>query len=221
MATYKCSRCRKLLPEDEFPIGIKGLRLKYCKDCESDIKEYNEKKKEESKTWRLSDEWKPHPTYPNYAANGETGLIANTKTRRIVGTIRMSGYIYITVKQHPTVSMEAHRLMWECHNGIIPEDRVINHINEVKHDNRLVNLELVTQSENLSKSTHKIHGRRQSKQICGHILDSEETHVFISISEAARQTGCIPPTIGMCVDGQRDKTTSKTTGSVWCFAPAP
>ena len=42
----------------------------------------------------------------------------------------------------------AHRMIWEHFNGPIPPELQINHINGVKTDNRLQNLELVTQSEN-------------------------------------------------------------------------
>ncbi len=42
----------------------------------------------------------------------------------------------------------SHRLVWQAHNGDIPDDLVINHLNGRKDDNRLVNLEVVTACEN-------------------------------------------------------------------------
>lgn len=44
--------------------------------------------------------------------------------------------------------MQAHRLIWEAVHGPIPDGMQINHINGVKTDNRIDNLELVTPSEN-------------------------------------------------------------------------
>ncbi len=42
----------------------------------------------------------------------------------------------------------AHRVIWEYVHGPITDVLTINHLNGVKNDNRLVNLEVVTQQEN-------------------------------------------------------------------------
>lgn len=44
----------------------------------------------------------------------------------------------------------AHRVVWFAHKGEIPEGLTINHINGIKTDNRLTNLELMTQKEQLA-----------------------------------------------------------------------
>ena len=49
-----------------------------------------------------------------------------------------------------------HRFVWECFNGVIPEGKVIDHINDVRHDNRLCNLQLLTPSENNKKAATNI-----------------------------------------------------------------
>ena len=41
-----------------------------------------------------------------------------------------------------------HRVIWEMHNGPIPEDRCIDHINRDKKDNRIENLRCVTTRQN-------------------------------------------------------------------------
>jgi len=41
-----------------------------------------------------------------------------------------------------------HRIVWEMHNGDIPEKLQIDHINQIPTDNRIENLRLVTCNEN-------------------------------------------------------------------------
>src|SRR5690606_11936357 len=42
-----------------------------------------------------------------------------------------------------------HQMVWESVNGPIPEGKEINHINGIKTDNRIANLELVSHLENV------------------------------------------------------------------------
>ena len=44
----------------------------------------------------------------------------------------------------------AHRVVWSYFNDIADQNMEINHINAIKHDNRIENLELVTRRENQS-----------------------------------------------------------------------
>jgi len=44
--------------------------------------------------------------------------------------------------------VRAHRLIWIYHNGDIPDKFQIDHINGIRHDNRIENLRLVTNTQN-------------------------------------------------------------------------
>ncbi len=44
-----------------------------------------------------------------------------------------------------------HRLVWEHHNGLVPNDMEIHHINGVRDDNRIENLALVSHADNVRK----------------------------------------------------------------------
>ena len=56
------------------------------------------------------------------------------------------GYIVCTPDNQHTILV--HRIIWEYVNGPITEGLVINHLNGVKDDNRIANLEMVTFREN-------------------------------------------------------------------------
>ena len=65
------------------------------------------------------------------------------------------GYLNVGMRKHGQSGVkgyQAHRFIWECFNGLIPEGKVIDHINDNKEDNRLCNLQLITQQQNCKKS---------------------------------------------------------------------
>jgi hypothetical protein len=67
------------------------------------------------------------------------------KIGSVAGTASDKGYILITFGG---VSYKAHRLIWTMFNGDIPEGCQIDHINGMRHDNRLENLRLTTNQGN-------------------------------------------------------------------------
>lgn len=67
-----------------------------------------------------------------------------------------------------------HRIVWETFNGEIPDGYEIDHINAVRDDNRLENLQLLTRLDNMRKAH------------CGR-KDSAETKARRSAAMKARQ----------------------------------
>lgn len=64
--------------------------------------------------------------------------------------LKKSGYVdYWLWKDGKPTRRIAHRLMWEAFNGPIAPGLVMNHKNGIRDDNRIENLEIVTQSENV------------------------------------------------------------------------
>ncbi len=60
-----------------------------------------------------------------------------------------NGYVLIGFRYKGKIKyILAHRAVWVCFNGDISKELEINHINGIRDNNRLSNLELVTSSEN-------------------------------------------------------------------------
>jgi hypothetical protein len=95
--------------------------------------------------------------------NKETGLFLWKKKPRMVnrpskcnpgmeaGSLHRSGYKTMTIKGR---HVQLHRLAWILCNGHIATE-MIDHINGIRHDNRLCNLRLATRSQNLHNSNAK------------------------------------------------------------------
>jgi len=67
------------------------------------------------------------------------------------GTKTKDGYISIGVDKK---IYRAHRLIWLYHNGSLP--KYIDHINGIRDDNRIENLQAVTQSQNTMKGKTRL-----------------------------------------------------------------
>jgi len=88
-----------------------------------------------------------------------------------------------------------HRFIYEYHNGKIPKGLEVNHINEDKSDNRLENLELVTQKENVRKRSYN----RLSMEACRSIR-KEYKKGKVSSYKLSERYDCNPSTIMSCIN---------------------
>lgn len=87
-------------------------------------------------------------SYRTFDIDPDVGLVFGLRGQTI-GSADTCGYIQIDGRARGLGIISAHRLIWEAVNGPIPDSREINHINGVKSDNRISNLELSTRSENI------------------------------------------------------------------------
>ena len=82
---------------------------------------------------------------------------AGTKLKRylfecpyiLIQTKQGNGYLRLVINGKNILQ---HRLIWEIFNGEIPVGFNIDHKNQIKNDNRLVNLRLATQQQNIQNT---------------------------------------------------------------------
>jgi len=95
-----------------------------------------------------------HPIYDRYEAN-RNGIIRNIINKRPIGSLNKHGYYHNSEKDNGKVkNLLSHRFIYECFHGQITDKRVVDHINNIRTDNRLDNLQLITNRENIIKD-HK------------------------------------------------------------------
>lgn len=82
-----------------------------------------------------------------YKADPDAGVVYGPKGTPITGR---GGGGYVRLSRHGRYMGYAHRAIWIACHGDIPEGMQINHINGIKSDNRITNLELVTGAENVA-----------------------------------------------------------------------
>jgi len=96
-----------------------------------------------------------HPIFDLYACSKDGHVINIIKRVPMKGNICHSGYLNCMVRKHGQSGQknyQVHRFVFECFNGIIPDAKVIDHTNNNKEDNRLCNLQLMTQQQNCKKT---------------------------------------------------------------------
>lgn len=104
------------------------------------------------------------PSFPNYMATKD-GRIYSVKNKRFLSLKSESkGYQKCNLyNENGVKNVRVHRVVWEAFNGAIPDGYEINHKNEIRNDNRLENLELLTHHQNLMYGNGN--AKRQKKQI--------------------------------------------------------
>jgi hypothetical protein len=100
----------------------------------------------------MNEIFKPIPTWEGmYEVSNLGNIVSLFRNKRLTRKLRLDkdGYLLVTLKcigREQTI--KAHRAVISAFVGSCPDDMEVNHINGVRNDNRLSNLEYVTKSQN-------------------------------------------------------------------------
>lgn len=110
-----------------------------------------------------------------------------------------------------------HRLVWMTFKGQIPDGMVVDHINYIRHDNRIENLQLLTIEENSRKKSAEAKGNHKvscSKQVFQYDKQGCFIKKWDSAVDAERILGVDSCHISACCNGKR----KSAGGFIWRFA---
>ena len=164
-----------------------------------------------------------HPVYKKYAANEDGEIIHVKLLKPRIGNLKETGYLSFTiyVEKNRYKNFLSHRFVWECFYGPIEKGKQINHINCIRTDNRLKNLEVVTPSENCKKSAKnkdsKLFNKKAKKVLAINLVSKKETK-FDSIYSITKILGINPGQVSMICKGLYRTATSKIDGQKYTFS---
>ena len=135
---------------------------------------------------------------------GKNGSSVPLKEKILKPSISHRGYFIVVLRKNSIVKAYlVHRLVWSAFNGSIPENMQVNHLNEVKTDNRLENLNLMTCKENINYGTGiERSTKKRSKTVLQFDLQDILIKEYPSIKQAGRETGFAFQNICSCCKGK-------------------
>lgn len=143
--------------------------------------------------------------WKDYACGANGQIWSNHYKRYLNGRITEDGYIVVKLRciDGKCRMFLWHRVIWTFFYGTIPEDKEINHISEVKTDNRLCNLECVSHLQNMRHGTCVERAiEKRKKPVVAVDSDGNVVYEFASIKEAILY-GFVPNNISDCCNGKR------------------
>lgn len=152
---------------------------------------------------------------------GKNGSLVTVKEKILKPTINHKGYYKVPLCKNSKVKKcSVHRLVYEAFNGQIPEGLQVNHINEIKTDNRLENLNLMTCKENVNygtgnerRSKKQINGKK-SKPVLQFTLEDILIKEYPSVNQVERELGFDQGNIVKCCNGKY----KQMYGYIWKYA---
>lgn len=159
------------------------------------------------------EKWKDIPGYEGmYQAHPE-GMIRNIKTNIVLKqTLDNNGYLYVGLSGR---KIAVHRVIASTFLDNSNNFPIVNHKNEIKTDNRVINLEWCTYKYNFHYSKCWINdGPTGSKPVLQFTKSGNFVAEYESTMDAQRKTGIHNQSISACCLGKKYKSAG---GYIWKY----
>lgn len=136
--------------------------------------------------------------------NGKYGF--HIQREKIIKThIHKSGYVIVLLcKKGKQKSYRVHRLVANAFLEKNKDKQYVNHINGIKNDNRVENLEWCSQKENIRKAIEQ--GLMTNKHRCKKIIKKKNGVIieeYSSITEASKKTSISRRCLYLCINNKQ------------------
>jgi hypothetical protein len=162
------------------------------------------------------EQWAPIQTAPGYQVSNR-GRVMNKAGKILSLNKSPSGYFSygFTVAGEKQAFRRIHRLVAEAFIPNQGNRPWVNHINGVRDDNKVSNLEWVTPAENAKKATRRAKTAK-GRRVVQLTMDGKYVETWDSASQAQRETGALRSNISSCC-GKIGRVRS-AGGFRWVFA---
>jgi len=160
----------------------------------------------------MSQDFKPHPVLVNYEASAD-GVVSHRIIKKPVGWVTNRGYLRFGAGKK---SYCVHRIVYEAHNGLIEDGFVIDHKNGNITDNSVLNLQAISQRENIKKG--KKNRARQPVGVKSFDTVTNEERVFPSMNAAAKYFDICTSSVRFVAKKVQKSALSKRTGNIIKFS---
>ena len=153
-----------------------------------------------------------HPVFSNYAAS-KNGNVLSLRSKKIISMVKNgSGYLYFNIydeKLEKRKNYTQHRFVYEVFRGPIPRCFEVDHINEIKSDNRIKNLQLLSHKHNIEKS--------KNRPIISINIETGKERRYNSIKTAAIELDISAGNISKVCSKKGKSLSSKKNGKKYTF----
>lgn len=159
----------------------------------------------------------PHPKelFKRYGASDD-GEIYNLNTGKRLQSIKMkNGYYSVTISNNKGFSKLLSRFVYECHKGLIPPKLICDHIDGDIANNKISNLQILTQSENLKR--RRPMKKRAFVKVEATNMNDKTKKVYDSMSKASKELQIYTQRIKDVCDGITKTTTSRKDNNKYTF----
>ena len=167
--------------------------------------------------------YKTHPIYNLYAASKDGRIIHIVKQKPHFGNKNKQGYMTCKVRkfgESGQKNYKVHRFNYECYHGVITDGMQVDHKNDLREDNRLCNLQLLTPSQNSKKSyKNRKHFNNNENRKCVKATNqlTKKVQYYWSISSAGHHIKINYRSIQMVCEGLTKTALSKKDNCRYTF----